>query len=151
VGTYQKAPREVTPAGRELMLKLKKLKPPYSSPSYADIAKGTGLSVGTVHTILRKGEYPRGSFDSLEKILLYFNVPVAEYEQLWEEVREQQIDTQVIVTQPFDNGKQPDFLVKSEALRNAALVYQGSAFPAQQIIQMAEEFEDYLSGQRLSD
>lgn len=126
------------------MLKLQRLKLPYSPPSYTDIAKACGLSAATVHAILRQGKFPIGNFSSIEKVLLVLNEPIAEYLDLWEQIHEQSVDSKVVVTHPYDNEHQPDYIIKAEALRNAALVYQGSAFPAQQIIRMALDFEDYL-------
>lgn len=73
-------------------------------------------------------------------MLRALNVPIAEYLNLWEQIHEQAS----AATTPYNDDQQPDYLVKAEALRNAALIYQGSAFPAQQIIRMAKEFEGYL-------
>lgn len=129
------------------MLRLRKLKPPYSNPSYHEIAEGSGLSPATVHTILRKGEFPRSSFASLEKILQFLNEPIAEYEALWNQVHEQLVTTSTVENSVRHN----DFKIKSEALRNATQLYQGSAFPYQQILDVADKFEEWLRGEYTSD
>lgn len=126
------------------MLKLQRLKHPYSAPSYAEVAEASGLSTATVHTILRQGKFPSGSFSSIEKVLRALNEPIAEYLDLWEQIHEQSVDSKVVVTHPYNNDRQPDYIVKAEALRNAVMLYQGSAFPHQQILDVAEKFEEWL-------
>lgn len=141
MGTYAKTPRESIPAGRELIRKLQSLKPPRSAPSYAEIAEATKLSIGTVHSTLRKGEFSRTSFDTIARLLAYFNEPVVEYERLWDEVRLLTVDAL-----PSDPAIQLD-PAKVEALRNAALIYQGSTFPKEAILDMADAFEEWLRGE----
>jgi hypothetical protein len=146
-----KRPAEVTPAGRELMLKLQKLKPPFSKPSYQEIAAKTGYSVGTVHSILRKGSFSKSSFDAIQAVLDVLREPADEYLKLWNQIHEQEIDSKVIVTHPHNNSGVGPQQIRREALQSAAAIYHGCGVSGEQVVGLAVEFEDYLSGKYFSN